>query len=129
MNRLSNILRSAGGGGVVFKCPGCNTTHAINVGGGPGPSWGYNGDPDKPSFQPSVLVRGIRTDLTPEEEALYDAVFDGTSKVLDDPRFASVCHSFVTCGRIQFLNDCTHALAGQTVDLPEFPHAKWDLPE
>jgi hypothetical protein len=30
-----------------------------------------------------------------------------------------VCHSFVTDGRIQFLNDCTHALAGQTVDLPE----------
>jgi hypothetical protein len=22
-------------------------------------------------------------------------------------------------GRIQFLGDCTHALAGQTVDLPE----------
>jgi hypothetical protein len=32
----------------------------------------------------------------------------------------SVCHSFVTDGRIQFLGDCTHALAGQTVDLPEW---------
>lgn len=30
-----------------------------------------------------------------------------------------VCHSFVTAGRIEFLPDCTHALAGQTVDLPE----------
>ena len=29
------------------------------------------------------------------------------------------CHSFVTDGRIQFLSDCTHALAGQTVDLPD----------
>ena len=29
------------------------------------------------------------------------------------------CHSFVTDGRIQFLADCTHPLAGQTVDLPE----------
>lgn len=32
-----------------------------------------------------------------------------------------VCHSFVTDGRIQFLSDCTHSLAGQTVDLPEMP--------
>ncbi|WP_241754456.1 hypothetical protein [Cupriavidus basilensis] len=32
-----------------------------------------------------------------------------------------VCHSFVTDGRIQFLGDCTHALAGQTVPLAEFP--------
>jgi hypothetical protein len=30
-----------------------------------------------------------------------------------------VCHSFVTDGRIQFLSDCTHELAGQTVDLPD----------
>jgi hypothetical protein len=27
---------------------------------------------------------------------------------------------FVTDGRIQFLGDCTHALAGQTVDLPDW---------
>ena len=31
-----------------------------------------------------------------------------------------VCHSFITDGRIQFLNDCTHALAGHTVPLPPF---------
>ena len=29
----------------------------------------------------------------------------------------SVCHSFVTDGKIQFLGDCTHELAGQTVEL------------
>ena len=28
-----------------------------------------------------------------------------------------VCHSFVTDGNIQFLSDCTHSLAGQTVPL------------
>jgi len=39
----------------------------------------------------------------------------------DDPIdwTCQVCHSFVTDGRIQFLGDCTHNLAGQTVDLPE----------
>lgn len=30
-----------------------------------------------------------------------------------------VCHSFVRDGRIEFLSDCTHALAGQTVELSE----------
>ena len=33
-----------------------------------------------------------------------------------------VCHSFVRNGRIEFLGDCTHGLAGKTVDLP-----KWRL--
>lgn len=33
-----------------------------------------------------------------------------------------VCHSFITDGRIKFLNDCTHALVGQEVDIPD-----WDL--
>ena len=31
-----------------------------------------------------------------------------------------ICHSFVIDGRIQFLSDCTHALANQTVDLPDW---------
>jgi hypothetical protein len=30
-----------------------------------------------------------------------------------------LCHTFVTDGQIQYLGDCTHALAGQTVDLQE----------
>lgn len=29
------------------------------------------------------------------------------------------CHSFIEGGRIRFLSDCSHALAGQTVELPE----------
>ncbi|WP_366931121.1 hypothetical protein [Microbacterium sp.] len=29
------------------------------------------------------------------------------------------CHSFVRDGRIEYLTDCTHPLAGGQVDLPE----------
>jgi hypothetical protein len=36
-----------------------------------------------------------------------------------------VCHSFVTDGRIQYLSDCTHAMAGQTKELADWP-AEWD---
>ena len=32
-----------------------------------------------------------------------------------------ICHHFVTEGKIQFCGDCTHALRGQTVELPDFP--------
>lgn len=32
-----------------------------------------------------------------------------------------VCHSFVRAGKIEFLGDCTHALKGQTVPLPDWP--------
>jgi hypothetical protein len=50
----------------------------------------FNGDVGKPTFTPSVLFE------TPQR-----------------------CHSFVTLGRIRFLDDSTHELKGQSVDLPE----------
>lgn len=34
----------------------------------------------------------------------------------------SVCHLFLREGKLRFLADCTHALAGQVVDLPEPPY-------
>lgn len=68
--------------------------------------WTFNGDLERPVFGPSLLTwHGNR----------------GT------PSYRC-CHSFIGCngaepGQITFLGDCTHALAGQTVDLPEFPGA------
>ncbi|MBS7553536.1 ammonia monooxygenase [Ancylobacter dichloromethanicus] len=103
-------LRSVEGGGLMFRCPGCNMGHMVRVGEGPGPRWGYNGDSERPTFTPSINV-------TWSEPSDVSEDFDDTSK---DKRM--VCHSFVTDGRIQFLGDCTHALAGQTVELPG-----WDL--
>ncbi|WP_037422010.1 DUF6527 family protein [Sinorhizobium sp. CCBAU 05631] len=99
---LSGKLRSVEGGRIMFWCPGCDGAHQVGVGEGPGPRWGYNGNPDAPTFTPSVLVTYNGA----------DAGKDGAPP--------AVCHSFVTDGRIQFLGDCTHALAGQTVDLPDF---------
>lgn len=83
-----------------FICPGCNRTHAVQTGSDFGPNWSWNGSLEKPTFSPSVLV----TYSGP------DAGRDGAPP--------AVCHSFVNDGRIQFLSDCTHSLAGQTVGLP-----------
>lgn len=79
-----------------FECPGCNMHHAVRVRrpGGPSPSWEWNGDMVSPTFSPSLLVRWT---------------------IRGEPK---VCHSFVRDGQIQFLDDCTHQLAGQTVAIP-----------
>lgn len=109
---ISRKLRSVEGGGLMFWCPGCDGAHIVRVGEGDGPRWGYNGNPDAPTFTPSVLVRGVDR-LTDEE---HEQVMAGQHV---EPR-SIVCHSFVTDGRIQFLADCTHDLAGFTVDLPDW---------
>lgn len=105
MNQISPVLRDADDGGLMFWCPGCDGAHRIKHGAGSGPRWSWNGSAEKPTFSPSVLVR-------------YDGPDAGK-----DGAPPAVCHSFVTDGRIQFLGDCTHALAGQTVDLPHWDSA------
>jgi hypothetical protein len=105
MAALSKKLRSLEGGRVMFWCPGCDGAHQVSVGEGSGPRWRYNGNPEAPTFTPSINV----TYNGP------DAGVDGAPP--------AVCHSFVTDGRIQFLDDCTHALAGQTVEIPDFEKA------
>ena len=126
MAKLSKFLRSVDGGRIMFWCPGCNEAHQITVRDGAnhqGPGWGYNGNAEAPTFTPSILVRSVRTRGGEEE---FDRILDTyklpeeREKMLADVRIAWVCHSFVTDGQIQFLGDCTHELAGQTVPLPPF---------
>jgi hypothetical protein len=74
----------------MFMCPGCGHEHAFTS------IWIFNGDMDKPTVIPSILVDRDK----PERR----------------------CHSFIKDGKIQFLSDCHHALAGKIVDLPEFGH-------
>ena len=75
MAALSKKLRSLDGGRVAFWCPGCNEAHQITVVEAPnrqGPIWGYNGDPDAPTFTPSIHVTGSQK-LTDEEWEFIDA--------------------------------------------------------
>lgn len=105
-----NVAELFPGNCVYFDCPGCGFGHSLPTGEGPGPRWGWNGSLTAPTLTPSILARGVER-LTEDEMATLEA----GGKV--EPR-PSVCHSFVTDGRIQFLSDCTHSLAGQTVSLP-----------
>jgi len=94
-----------GGNRYYLFCPGCHAQLKVDHPDNP-KAWenaalhcfstnvhGFNGDMDRPTLTPSLLCKGQ----------------------------ASVCHSFVRDGRIEFLSDCTHPLANQTVDLSDVP--------
>jgi hypothetical protein len=89
-------------GEVYINCPGCGHCHSLATitPNHCGARWTWNNSLDSPSFSPSLNVswyftkQGVRVD--------------------------GRCHSFIRDGKIQFLNDCTHSLAGQTVDLPDW---------
>jgi len=60
VSALSKVLRNwrdpdSGDEGLTFFCPGCGDHHSIRTKGAT--AWGWNGDVEKPTFTPSVLVR------------------------------------------------------------------------
>lgn len=113
--KLEEMKRTDGIRSMMFDCPGCGLLHHVRVEGSGVPVWTWNGDMERPTFSPSVLVTWDQGDppVTAENYEEYKKNPWPQTKV------HKVCHSFVRDGRIQFLGDCTHALAGQTVDLPE----------
>lgn len=75
---------------VFFHCPGCNGTHGVPFEGHR--AWQFNGDLEKPTISPSLLINAHMKNKTR-------------------------CHLFVKGGKIEFLGDCDHELAGKTVDM------------
>lgn len=101
MARLSAKLRSMTNG-IMYWCPGCDSPHGINTQGGP-PVWQWDGNAESPTCSPSV--RCFMIDPETNEQT-------------------TLCHHFIKAGKIEFLSDSPHALAGQTVDLPDWPYAE-----
>lgn len=120
MAAVGKFLRSVAGGGMMFWCPGCNGPHAVSVDSPvAAANWGYNRNPDAPTFTPSVLVRGGHFAEGREHGDCWCTYEARMGKPA--PFSCKLCHSFVTDGRIQFLSDSSHAMAGQTVELAEWP--------
>jgi len=89
----------------IFFCPGCGNHHGIST-TEPHPCWTWNGSVDKPTFNPSLLVK-----QGPKCDPVTHLAIPGEPD--------RVCHSFIRDGQIQYLNDCTHELAGKTIDMEE----------
>lgn len=104
------LLAKTADGGATFWCPGCKDMHQI------GPQWEI--DFGSNTISPSILVTsghfvpgfkaGSACWCTYERE-------DGDTSGFKCYR----CHSFIRAGQIQFLDDCSHSLAGQTVALQD----------
>jgi hypothetical protein len=108
------VLRIIEGGQLGFWCPGCKSMHAVDVNPG---GWTFNGDYDKPTFTPSVLVRGGHHAPGWNGPECWCTFYPKHHPDAARKFVCSICHSFVTAGHIQFLADSSHALAGQTVAL------------
>lgn len=94
---------------VSFYCPGCNFPHRVDP-----KKWTVDLQHD--TIRPSVLVRGVNRPDELETDENGDYIFEnGVEKGSHPIR----CHSFVRNGEIQYLNDCTHQLAGQVVNMEE----------
>lgn len=114
------VISLSDDGVCIFLCPGCQEYHGVWTGkpnGLTGAKWTWNGDRVKPTFSPSILTRFTKN--PPGHPSTWtwskgkESLADGAKEI--------TCHSFVRAGMIQFLSDCTHALAGQTVPLKPDP--------
>lgn len=111
-SRVSRVLVVADGSHYGFFCAACDSPHIIPTGPGQ-QGWHFDGNLAQPTFSPSILVRS--------GSAVEPNFADEPG---DPPR---VCHSFVRGGQIQYLSDCDHHLAGQTVPLADWPATLWDV--
>jgi hypothetical protein len=84
---------------IGFICPGCGSHHQVPVDNPD--SWTWNGDANSPTVNPSLLATSDRWDK--EQQRWVEA---------------RRCHSFIRDGFIQFLADCNHDKANQTIELP-----------
>lgn len=75
----------------LYWCKGCGYEHAFGL-RSEGGHHTFNMDLNNPTVNPSLLQN-----FTP----------------------GRLCHSYIKDGKIQYLSDCQHALAGQTIELPD----------
>lgn len=108
MGQISAFLRRAVSGHSHW-CPGCGEMHLIPD------TWTFNGNVDAPTFSPSVKITGKQRVIV-NGEWTGEWVRDASGNAVD-----CCCHYILTAGRLQFCGDSTHALSGQTVDLPTLP--------
>jgi hypothetical protein len=107
-----------------FWCPGCDEAHGpiIERTRSERPLWQWNGDRERPTISPSLLIRSGHYAPGHLKNGICWCTYNAEHPADPAPCKCYVCHSFVRDGQIQFLSDCTHHLAGQTVAIPDWPY-------
>ena len=125
MGQLSSKLRYVEGNRLTYWCQGCEEPHMISYGD---KGWQWNGNADLPTFSPSVLVTGGHYAIGwkgPDCWCNFSERYPDQEPV----SFKCIrCHTFIRDGMVQFLSDCTHQYAGQTLPLPDLPDHMRDDP-
>lgn len=109
MSRVSSKLRRQSNG-YAHWCPACGETHPLPDG------WEFDGNLECPTFTPSFKHTGAQRIVTERGDWTGEWKRDANGKPL-----AGVCHYVLTAGVLNFCNDCTHAMAGKAVPLPDLP--------
>lgn len=115
MGQLNERLRSVEGCHFAFWCPGCEEMHLV------GTTWQWDGNLEAPTVSPSLLITSGHycSRWKPGDSCwcTYNA------EHADDPAgfVCERCHTFIKNGEIEFLPDCSHALAGKTLPIPPLP--------
>ena len=105
MHKVSKGQFEDGSDYYLIFCKACQCDHVLDK------RWTFNGDFDKPTFRASILVKTRRPKGYCNENPAplgYNGEYEYT-----------ICHSFVTDGKIEYLFDCTHKFAGQTLELED----------
>lgn len=113
---LIGKLRTLEGGRLAFWCPGCKDDHVVNK-----TVWQFNENYGAPTFYPSVLVTSGHYVSAWKPGSACWCTYNRDHPDNPSSFKCERCHTFVTDGKIQFLADCSHELAGQTVPLPDYP--------
>ncbi len=117
---MDSIVKLSDNNHLQFWCPGCKCAHVINY-GAPPTTWSWNNDLVKPTILPSISLKSGHFCTSHKQGDACWCTYNAKHPDRKVTYGCSICHSYVTDGKIQFLADSTHALADQTVDLPGWP--------
>lgn len=89
---------------ILFDCQGCKSPHCVNLDERRAglPVWKFNNDLDNPTIQPSYLS--------------YVPKYDNKGNKIGKD---TICHFWLKDGKIEYLTDCKHELAGKTVEMKD----------
>src|SRR2546421_407867 len=111
MGQITSKLRKTTHG-FSWWCPGCDEGHPLPY----ERAWTFDGNLEAPTFTPSFLHSWKRF-----------AGYTEAGVGIGEPA-PYVCHYIVTKGQVAYCDDCTHALAGQTIAMPDLPPHMRDTP-
>jgi len=83
-------------------------------------SWQFDGNVESPTFTPSFKHEGLKR-IFVNGNWTGEWVRDGAGNTVP-----YICHYVITAGELQFMSDCTHAMAGNKIPLPLLPEGLTD---